>query len=160
MSLCAVWKTKMAALVKSQNESLPYYQTWGSIEQGREGAPVRFCTAGWRHCTPISSSLHQLSQPPSILCSGNIRITKECNKDYQIDITDGLFFPVSSTCSIPPFPSPPRICHSLTHSLSCSPWLICVFTLCPSRSLTASGYVWREKHLMNRRTWKERDRGL
>lgn len=151
----------MAALVKTQKESLTY---WGSIEQrpslwnnGEEKSPsTLFAPRGG--ATPLRSH-HQHSHPLSILCWGNIRITRECNEDYQIDITDGLFFP-RVFYMVYPFISLSSLNLSLTHSLSCSPWLICVFTLCPSSSLTASGYMWREKHLMNRRTWKERDRGL
>lgn len=112
----------------------------------------------YRWVAPLHSDLILSSSalPPSlsILCWGKIRITRECNEDYQINITDDLFFP----CLLHgPSLHFPLLLESVTHSRSCSPWIICVFTLCSSSSLTASGYMWREKHLMNRRTWKERD---
>lgn len=101
------------------------------------------------------SSSQQHSHPLSLHpLRGKITITKEHSEDYQINIGHGLFVPASSTWSIPPFPH-----FSLNLSLTRSLWLIRVFTLCPSSSLTASGYArgsWRENRLMNRRTWKER----
>lgn len=116
----------------------------------KKRAPVFFL---YRWVAPLHSDLILSSSalPPSlsILCWGKIRITRECNEDYQINITDGLFFP----CLLHgPSLHFPLLLESVTHSRSCSPWIICVFTLCPSSSLTASGYMWREKHLMNRRT--------
>lgn len=101
------------------------------------------------------SSPQQRSHPLSLHpLRGKITITREHSEDYQINIGHGLFVPASSTWSIPPFPH-----FSLNLSLTCSLRLIRAFTLCPSSSLTASGYVrgsWRENRLMNRRTWKER----
>lgn len=115
--------------------------------------------------TPLGGATPLRSHPLHIITPtlslhpllGEIRITRECSEDYQIDITDGLFFPCLLHGLSLHFP---LLLESVTHSFSCSPWLICVFTLCPSSSLTAPGYVWMEKHLMNRSTWKERDRGL
>lgn len=97
------------------------------------------------------SSPQQHSHPLSLHpLRGKITITKEHSEDYQINIGHGLFVPASSAWSIPPSPH-----FSLNLSLTRSLWLICVFTLCPSSSLTASGYTrgsWRENRLMNRRT--------
>lgn len=82
------------------------------------------------------SSPQQHSHPLSLHpLRGKITITKEHSEDYQINIGHGLFVPASSTWSIPPFPH-----FSLNLSLTRSLWLIRVFTLCPSSSLTASGY--------------------
>lgn len=101
-----------------------------------------------------SSSPQQHSHPLSLHpLRGKITITKGHSQDYQINIRHGLFVPAPSTWSIPPFPH-----FSLNLSLTCALWLIRVFTLCPSSSLTASGYArgsWGENRLMNRRTWKE-----
>lgn len=109
------------------------------------------CTTGW-HC---SSSLCMLSSTPSlppyihsslalslrllVFCRRKIRIAREHNEDYQIDIGDNLFLPSLLHGLFLHFP---LLSASVTHL--CSVVNLCFHPL-PFKSLIAPGRIWENE---------------
>lgn len=130
---------KMAALVKTQCDLLSYLRLlWAKIFTEKKGAtehsPPPLGGAISRPCRPPHPPL---SSTPSlsILWGGRLQLPGSAPRITR-SISDmvSLFPRLLHGLSLH-FPTSPWICHSLARAL----WLICVFTLCPSSSLTASG---------------------
>lgn len=151
---CVSENTERVPHLPSRVRLLPA-KTFTVKQWRRKEASVPFCAAGRRHPTPVSSSLHQHSHLLFLSVSlhpfaGGLELPGSATRITR-SISQTLSFPRVFSVLHPSI-SLSSLSLSLTHSHSCSPWLICVFTLCPSRSRAAPGRVRREEHLMNRRT--------